>query len=186
MTDDSDETEVSAFAPSGPDAFTAVLTLLALIADPTASRARLVELRQQLAAVEDAQAKLAAARAEHQATMERELKALEADKSAVAARWAELNRRSADIDQQAELHAEARAELDRLRGKHIEVLPGGGTREFFGPDDDETLPDPHFRQVADTGFRTEAVPGPPDSTLARSFPDGARVARKRARRQAEL
>jgi hypothetical protein len=182
-----DDTEAPAVALPAPDAFGAVLTLIGLVVDPKAFRARIADLQKQIAAVDKAQAKLAADRAEYDATITRERAAIEQDREKYVKRWTELNRSGPDIEALTEANRKLTEELDRLKGRRIEAVgPSGLTREFFGHDpDDEPVPDAHYRQVADNGFTTtEKLPGP--NTLTRSVMDGSRTARKRARRCAVL
>jgi hypothetical protein len=165
MTTKHDDTAPAALAANpSPDAFSTVMTLLALLVDPKACRARIADLQKHIAAADKAQANLAADRAEHQATMARERAAIEADKRASAARWAELNRRQYELDQQAEMHADTRAALDRLTGRRIEMLPGGGGgARSFSPDSDDA------RQVEDTAFESDQnnLPMPARPMLSR-------------------
>jgi hypothetical protein len=131
MPQAADVAEPPAMDAPSPDSFGNLMTLLALVADAPASRARLLELRAQLDAVAKASARLAADRVAFDEHAQRIRADLEAKTSELRKRQVKLRGDQGQLAAQQEVISRQKAALDAREGVGlVEVgAPGGLTRE---------------------------------------------------------
>jgi hypothetical protein len=131
MSVDENDTTGSANAASLSNGFDAAMTLLAVIADQKACADRLAQLRQAALDAERATAELQAARATHDAEVERDRTAVAAQRKKLAEKEMELIAREsqAKAAEKRRLEDDAAFRVFKNRGKEV-IGPSGLTREY--------------------------------------------------------
>ena len=155
MTDERmDEADVDQSVPApAPDAFAAVLTLLALVTDPRAARQHLVAIRAATEAVEKSRAALATERAEFDKFSTGRAAELDAKANSLRDREVRVFRAEAGLAEREKVVAAFHRDQ---RDRELEHFPGGMSRE---PDRSGPPEDAHFQAAEDSGF--VSVPAQP-------------------------